>query len=305
MTRIYRRLPLAALLAVHLIYMGAVAASAPAAAMQILEAADHAELAAEISARSVNRIALHGDRIAKVVRSPDGFAVEHDAGSGDLYLRPTNSDVRALDPVTLFIGTEKGFTYRLRLTPADRDSAQILIRNAQAMPADAADGPVASDDPRIGVRGRPRVAALVRLVRAVARREPLPGYAIHAGLAPRLGGPPAPDTDPGDRLPSIRAGGPSLFGFTVIETWRGPRFAAHVLEADRLPSADAYDAWPGPGIQSGAGFRSGPAGLAGTIEGLPGVGRVAAVWLAAPGTGPSGGRLAVAVTEAAATGDPR
>ena len=46
-----------------------------------LEAADHAELAAAISARGVNRIALHGDRIAKVVRSPDGFAVEHDAGA--------------------------------------------------------------------------------------------------------------------------------------------------------------------------------------------------------------------------------
>ena len=305
MTRIYRWRPLAALVAVHLIYMGAVAASVPAAAMQILEAADHAELAAEISARSVNRIALHGDRIAKVVRSPDGFAVEHDARSGDLYLKPavtavpgdTAGPAAGHDPVTLFIGTEKGFTYRLTLTPADRDSAQILIRNAQAMPADAADGPVASDDPRIGVRGGPRVAALVHLVRAVARREPLPGYAIHAGLAPRLGG--------RDRLPSIRASEPSLFGFTVIETWRGPRFTAHVLEADRLPSADAYDAWPGPGIQSGAGFRSGPAGLAGTIEGLPGVGRVVALWLAAPGTGPSGGRLAVAVTEAAATGDPR
>ena len=269
MTRIYRRLPLAALVAVHLIYMGAVAASAPAAAMQILDAADHAEVAAEISARSVNRIALHGDRIARVVRSPDGFAVEHDAGSGDLYLRPTNSGVPALDPVTLFIGTEKGFTYRLTLTPADRDSAQILIRNAQAVPDEATAG--------LPLAGNPRMATLVRLVRAVARRELLPGYAIQAG------------------------GGLSPSGFTFIETWRGPRFAAHVLEADRLPSADAHDARPG--------LRSGPAGLAGTIAETiaetPGVGRVAALWLAAPGTGPSGGRLAVAVVESAATGEPR
>ena len=30
-------------------------------------------------------------------------------------------------PVTLFIGTEKGFTYRLALTPVERESAQILI----------------------------------------------------------------------------------------------------------------------------------------------------------------------------------
>ena len=260
MTRIYRRRRFALLLAVHLIYMGAVAATAPAAAMQILEAADHAELAAEISARGVNRIALAGDRIARVVRSPDGFAVEHDTGSGDLYLTPSvpavSGDAAGLDPATLFIGTEKGFTYRLTLTPADRDSAQILIRNARASAETAVAGPIAGD---------PRVAALVRLVRAVARREPLPGYAIHAGS------------------------GPSLSGFTFIETWRGPRFAAHVLEADRPSSAAAYDA----------------AGLAGTIEGLSGLGRVAALWLAAPGTGPAGGRLAVAVTEAAARGEPR
>ena len=272
MTWEYRLRPLAALVAIHLIYVGAFAAAAPAAAMQILDAADHAELAAEISATGVNRIALAGDRIARVVRAPDGFAVEHDAGSGDLYLRPAAADGAGHDPVILFIGTERGFTYRLTLTPADRDSAQILIRNAQASAEAAAAGPIAGD-PRIGESlprpssrgGRPRVAALVRLVRAVARREPLPGYAIQAG------------------------GGPSVEGLTIIETWRGPRFAAHVLEADRLPSAVAYDA----------------AGLAGTIEGLSAAGRVAALWLAAPGTGPSGGRLAVAVVESAAMGEPR
>ena len=78
----------AALIAAHLLYMGA---AAPAHAMQILEAADHAELAAEISARDVNRIALSGDRIARVIRAPSGFAAEHDPASGDLYLRPVSS----------------------------------------------------------------------------------------------------------------------------------------------------------------------------------------------------------------------
>ena len=45
----------AGMLAAHLIYMGA---AAPALAMQILDAADHGELAAAISATGVNRIAL-------------------------------------------------------------------------------------------------------------------------------------------------------------------------------------------------------------------------------------------------------
>ncbi len=260
MTRNIRRV----LTAAFLMVMGAPALPAPAAAMQLLEAVDHAELAAEISAREVNRIALAGDRIARVVRSPDGFAVEHDAASGDLYLRsagagsPETGTGQAVryDPVTLFVGTERGFTYRLTLTPSARGSAQILIRNAAVSP-DAATAVPAG-------RGSPHVAALVRLVRAVARRELPAGYEIHAG-------------------------GPSPSGLTPIETWRGPRFRALVFEAGRSAPAGG----------------DGSAGLAGTIGGLPGAGRVAALWLAAPGTGPKGGRLVVAVTEAAAPGAPR
>ena len=139
MTIVPRRRAL--LLALCLLYMGALALPLPAAAMQILDATDHAEFAAEISATGVSRIALTGDRIAKVVRAPDGFAVEHDAGSGDLHLRPSgpaSSGDAGPEPVTLFFGTEKGFTHQLTLTPAARDSAQILIRNAAVVTAGVA-----------------------------------------------------------------------------------------------------------------------------------------------------------------------
>ena len=130
------RLAAAAALAAHLIYM---AAAGPASAMQILEAADHGELAAEISATGVNRIALSHDRIRRVIRAPGGFVTEHDPETGELYLRPVAAgqgaepDLSDRAPVILFIGTEKGFTYRLTLTPSDRDSAQILIRNGAAV----------------------------------------------------------------------------------------------------------------------------------------------------------------------------
>ena len=265
MTRKHPRRTVAPLFALALAGMAALAATVPARAMQILDAADHAELAAEISAAGVNRIALAGDRIAKVVRAPDGFAVEHDAASGDLYLRPAHpfppGETAAHEPVTLFVGTEKGFTYRLTLTPSDRESAQILIRNAAVLPG-MAEGPGIVSP---AAKGDAHVAALVRLVRTVARRETLPGYAIDAG------------------------DGPSPDGLTLIETWRGPRFAALVFEAAR-PAPDGED---------------GAAGLAGTIAGRPGVGRVAALWLSEPVAGPTGGRLVVAVTEAGTAGDPR
>ena len=135
--------------------------------MQVLDAVDHAELEAEVSATAVSRIAVAGDRIARVVRGPDGFQAEHDPASGDLYLRPVvRADAMAETPApaTLFIGTEKGFTYRLALAVADRGSAQILIRNAAAI--SAVHEPASDADPRIG--------ALAGLVRAVANREPLP-----------------------------------------------------------------------------------------------------------------------------------
>ena len=242
----------AGMLAAHLIYM---AAAGPAAAMQILEAADHGELAAEISATGVNRIALSHDRIRRVIRSPGGFETEHDPETGDLWLRPTLAGQGAAAegsegaPVILFIGTEKGFTYRLTLTPSARESAQILIRNGAALARAEAVAPTAGTDPRIGVRGGPRVAALVGLIRAVARREPPAGYVIETETGKAIG------------------------GLAVIETWRGPRFAAHVVEGD------------------GAATKA--ADLAGTM-GL----RIAAAWLAGPGSGPSGGRLAVIVIDA-------
>ena len=106
---------------------------------------------------------------------------------------------------------------------------------------------------------------LVKLVRSVARREPLGGYDILSG------------------------GSASAAGLTLIETWRGPRLRALVFEAGRSAPLG----------------EDGLADLAGTIgEGLSG-GRVAALWLAAPGTGPAGGRLAVAVVETVRMETPR
>ncbi len=176
---------------------------APASAMQILDAVDHAELEAEISDRAVSRIALAGDRIARVIRGPDGFVVEHDAARGDLYLRPADpvgghaGGAERREPLTLFIGTTAGFTYRLALTVAERGSAQVLIRNAAAV--SRTDVPQPADQ---------HVNALVALIRAVVRREALPGYSI-------------------ETLSET----PGRAGLATIEIWRGPKFTARVLEA--------------------------------------------------------------------------
>ena len=201
---------LAALLFAQLI---AVWAAGQAQALQIVEAVDHAELTAEVSSTEVNRIALDGDRVARVISSPGGFTVEHDPVRGDLYLYPSLG-IGGLAPalraagsgVTLYLGTERGFTYRLSLTVAERDSAQILIRNTAAGGSGSAE--LAAD-------GYPN--ELAALIRAVARREPVPGYVIVP--APNVMDPPS-------------AG-------SLVEMWRGPRYTARVL---RTPADGADDA---------------------------------------------------------------
>lgn len=193
---------LAAALLVYTL-LGAAAASAT----QILVAADHAELPARVAADGVSRVALMGDRVARVIRAPGGFEVEHDPGSGDLYLRPHAKSVTG-EPVALFVGSERGFTYRLTLTPVENGPAQILIRNPEISTAAAVKAAPESD---------PRVAAIARLTRAVANREPLAGYAIEAG-----------------------GGEPNGIDATIVEVWRGPRFTALVLElGPRAPSGPA------------------------------------------------------------------
>ena len=169
--------------------------------------------------------ALEGDRIARVIRMPGGFGAEHDPKSGDLYLRPSYEGTQGrpwqrtvYEPVELFISTEKGFTYRLTLSPADGGPAQILIRNPDAEPVPENGQARAGDH---------RIAALARLVRAAARREPLPGYAIEAGAGSDNG-----------RTGALQA----------IETWRGRRFTVLVTEADGIGDAEKFAARFEPGV---------------------------------------------------------
>ena len=195
-------------------------------------------------------------RFGGVFGSPGGFAVEHDAARGDLYLKPLGGEAPA-GPVTLFVGTEQGFTYRLALAPVARDSAQVLIRNADAAPGRSASA------------GGRRIAELAALIAAVARREPVPGYAIEAG--------PGPGARPG-RDPEAGAGG-SGGGLDTLERWRGPRYEALVLRLGPRGPADA----------AALCRRLGP--------------ETAAAWVSAPGS--HGGRLAVVVRERAAPGGVR
>lgn len=232
--RLSRRHCASALAAFLLTWQAGLAAAEPPAGIRILDAADHADLAAEMSADGVVRVALLDDRIARVIRLPgEGYAVEHDPAAGDLYLRPVPQSAppapgtRAASadpqepaapqgPVALFVGSEKGSTYRLALTRVAGGPAQILIRGL-----DVAPGVPAPTSPE-----EDRVAAIAGLIRAVADGSPPEGYVVE----------PAGPAAEGDVVP--------------LELWRGPRLEALVLGLgpDASSGAPALAARLGPGV---------------------------------------------------------
>ena len=189
---------------------------------RILDAADHAELAAEMSADDVVRVALLGDRIERVIRLPgEGFAVEHDPVAGDLYLHPVAEPTAPhvsgapqmsaapqgdAAPQALFVGSETGSTYRLNLIPVPGGPSQILIRRADAERLDA----VPEED---------RIAAIAGLLRVLGGEKPSPSYV----------------GEPADH--DIAA----TVDIVPIEVWRGPRFEALVLALGVGAPADAPD----------------------------------------------------------------
>lgn len=271
-------------------------AATQAQALQVLDAVDHAELEAEVSATSVNRIALENDRIERVIRGPDGFQVEHDPNRGDIFLKPffkpQNLAVGDMVEVeaekkwgppgmlggavptaggstdatgeagkkTLFLGTEKGFTYRLTLKVEDRGSAQILIRNPDLFRAQSAGVEGLGGGGKTGEAGNTYIGELTELVRAVVNRKPLPGFSIFPGGGEKK----------------------HAAGLSVVEVWQGPDLTAQVVELAVTPD-------PEPEITGAGGLaeRFGDNGPA-----------VAAAWLSDPGAAPLGGRMGVVVFKA-------
>ena len=120
-----------------------------------------------------------------------------------------DSGIRGAQAHTLYLGTERGFTYRLTLTAVPRDSAQILIRNA-ALATDSS--AVRAAEPS------GYTEALVELVRAAAGRTSMAGYVVEPG--PAQADAPAAD---------------------LVEVWRGPEFTVRVFRLEDEAVADASD----------------------------------------------------------------
>jgi conjugal transfer pilus assembly protein TraK len=104
------------------------AISAPATALQILDARDGETVLAKISQKEVTRIAFERSRIRKVTGNAGAFVLEKDEDKGQIFIRPVSAEATA--PINIFVSSERS-TVALLLQPVDTPSDTLLIREAR------------------------------------------------------------------------------------------------------------------------------------------------------------------------------
>jgi conjugal transfer pilus assembly protein TraK len=146
-----------------------VSALAPimAQADQIKIVQDGSSATANISAVDTNRISVLDDRIVRLFSQEGLFSYQHDPERGDLYLQIMDDTA---GPLSFFVTTEKGYTYKLVLTPANIPSEQLVLRN----PA-ATGGSQSAAAFEVKGEYQETVAAIIR---AMIVGAPLPGYEV-------------------------------------------------------------------------------------------------------------------------------
>jgi type-F conjugative transfer system secretin TraK len=87
-----------------------------------------------ISSENLNRIYLKDDRIESIKALEGQFQSQHDAQTGELYLKP--SLAYQDKTINLFLTSEQGFSYGLTLKSASKSPQTIMLDNPQAYSID-------------------------------------------------------------------------------------------------------------------------------------------------------------------------
>lgn len=140
----------------------------PAFALQFKPALDNDTLTAQISNKELNRISVAGDRIQHMRGASGAYIYKNDNQQGEVYIQPT--DFYLHKSFSVFITTEQGKNYTLRLIPKNMAADTILIepRDANRRAADQWE------------RGAPYTEALTRLIAAMVNHIAPDGYAVNA-----------------------------------------------------------------------------------------------------------------------------
>jgi conjugal transfer pilus assembly protein TraK len=112
----------------HVIIIGLALTSSLAHAKQNKIVFDGGEVTLNISVDQLTRIKVEFDRISSVKLNQGELELLEDKKIGDIYLKPS---VAKMAPISAFISTEKGRTYKLLLKPKSIPSEQIILSDQE------------------------------------------------------------------------------------------------------------------------------------------------------------------------------
>ena len=112
-------------------------ATLPAWALQVLPVRDGETAFARIAADDLTRIALSEGRIQSWHALKGRLAIEKNARTGQLYVRPLDRG----EPASLFLTADSGATYALTLQPVDMPAESLILKD----PARRAAQPTAAE----------------------------------------------------------------------------------------------------------------------------------------------------------------
>ncbi len=79
-----------------------------------------------ISGQGLTRITVKNDRILNVFGLATEYALETDTDQGQIFIRPSS-----MNPISLTLTTEKGFTQDLRLIPKEKAPEALILEDRQ------------------------------------------------------------------------------------------------------------------------------------------------------------------------------
>jgi conjugal transfer pilus assembly protein TraK len=100
-------------------------AALPAWALQVLPVRDGETAFARIAADDLTRIALAEGRIQSWHALKGRLAIEKNARTGQLYVRPLDRG----EPASLFLSADSGATYALTLQPVDMPAESLILKD--------------------------------------------------------------------------------------------------------------------------------------------------------------------------------
>lgn len=100
-------------------------AALPAWALQVLPVRDGETAFARIAADDLTRIALSDGRIQSWHALRGRLAIEKNARTGQLYVRPLDRG----EPASLFLTADSGATYALTLQPVDMPAESLILKD--------------------------------------------------------------------------------------------------------------------------------------------------------------------------------